>query len=147
MYLRFVFNSLDNCLCIFTVLFDILCLSCVSLSCVLQQMCINCGRVAISECTGCRKVYYCSAFCQRKVRPLQRPIITEYYLWWDTKKRDVVISTEASLCGVCAGLEGPPAHLLSVWRRSSGRAHGRFGHEQSQVKAELRCEASQSIMN
>lgn len=29
-------------------------------------MCINCGRVAISECTGCRKVYYCSAFCQRK---------------------------------------------------------------------------------
>lgn len=33
---------------------------------IMNQMCINCGRVAISECTGCRKVYYCSAFCQRK---------------------------------------------------------------------------------
>lgn len=31
-------------------------------------MCVNCGRVAISECTGCHKVNYCSTFCQRKVR-------------------------------------------------------------------------------
>uniref|UniRef100_H3C287 DEAF1 transcription factor n=1 Tax=Tetraodon nigroviridis TaxID=99883 RepID=H3C287_TETNG len=31
-----------------------------------EQMCVNCGRVAISECTGCHKVNYCSAFCQRK---------------------------------------------------------------------------------
>lgn len=35
---------------------------------VLQQMCVNCGRVAMSECTGCHKVNYCSTFCQRKVR-------------------------------------------------------------------------------
>uniref|UniRef100_A0A4W6FHP1 Deformed epidermal autoregulatory factor 1 homolog n=1 Tax=Lates calcarifer TaxID=8187 RepID=A0A4W6FHP1_LATCA len=32
----------------------------------LQQMCVNCGREAMSECTGCRKVNYCSTFCQRK---------------------------------------------------------------------------------
>lgn len=31
-------------------------------------MCVNCGRVAMSECTGCHKVNYCSPFCQRKVR-------------------------------------------------------------------------------
>lgn len=30
-------------------------------------MCVNCGRVALSECTGCHKVNYCSPFCQRKV--------------------------------------------------------------------------------
>uniref|UniRef100_A0A3B4G006 DEAF1 transcription factor n=1 Tax=Pundamilia nyererei TaxID=303518 RepID=A0A3B4G006_9CICH len=33
-----------------------------------EQMCVNCGRVAMSECTGCHKVNYCSTFCQRKVR-------------------------------------------------------------------------------
>uniref|UniRef100_A0AAQ6ILC1 MYND-type domain-containing protein n=1 Tax=Anabas testudineus TaxID=64144 RepID=A0AAQ6ILC1_ANATE len=31
-----------------------------------EQMCVNCGRVAMSECTGCHKVNYCSTFCQRK---------------------------------------------------------------------------------
>uniref|UniRef100_A0A3B3RFZ5 DEAF1 transcription factor n=1 Tax=Paramormyrops kingsleyae TaxID=1676925 RepID=A0A3B3RFZ5_9TELE len=31
-----------------------------------EQMCVNCGREAMSECTGCRKVNYCSTFCQRK---------------------------------------------------------------------------------
>ncbi|KAI4785145.1 hypothetical protein KUCAC02_037939, partial [Chaenocephalus aceratus] len=30
------------------------------------QMCVNCGRMAMSECTGCHKVNYCSTFCQRK---------------------------------------------------------------------------------
>ncbi|CAG08761.1 unnamed protein product [Tetraodon nigroviridis] len=35
---------------------------------IINQMCVNCGRVAISECTGCHKVNYCSAFCQRKVK-------------------------------------------------------------------------------
>ncbi|XP_028306934.1 deformed epidermal autoregulatory factor 1 homolog isoform X7 [Gouania willdenowi] len=35
---------------------------------VLQQMCMNCGRMAMNECTGCHKVNYCSTFCQRKVR-------------------------------------------------------------------------------
>uniref|UniRef100_A0A667ZX85 DEAF1 transcription factor n=1 Tax=Myripristis murdjan TaxID=586833 RepID=A0A667ZX85_9TELE len=34
---------------------------------IINQMCVNCGRVALSECTGCHKVNYCSAFCQRKV--------------------------------------------------------------------------------
>lgn len=34
----------------------------------LQQSCVNCGREALSECTGCHKVNYCSTFCQRKVR-------------------------------------------------------------------------------
>uniref|UniRef100_A0A8C9V7M0 Deformed epidermal autoregulatory factor 1 homolog n=1 Tax=Scleropages formosus TaxID=113540 RepID=A0A8C9V7M0_SCLFO len=33
---------------------------------VIKQMCVNCGREAISECTGCHKVNYCSTFCQRK---------------------------------------------------------------------------------
>ncbi|XP_070827762.1 deformed epidermal autoregulatory factor 1 homolog isoform X1 [Chaetodon trifascialis] len=33
---------------------------------VINQMCVNCGRVAMSECTGCHKVNYCSTFCQRK---------------------------------------------------------------------------------
>ncbi|XP_077425734.1 deformed epidermal autoregulatory factor 1 homolog isoform X2 [Vanacampus margaritifer] len=33
---------------------------------IINQMCENCGRVALSECTGCRKVNYCSTFCQRK---------------------------------------------------------------------------------
>uniref|UniRef100_A0A3Q3VKC6 Deformed epidermal autoregulatory factor 1 homolog n=1 Tax=Mola mola TaxID=94237 RepID=A0A3Q3VKC6_MOLML len=33
---------------------------------LLQQMCVNCGREAMSECTGCHKVNYCSTFCQKK---------------------------------------------------------------------------------
>ncbi|XP_029008923.1 deformed epidermal autoregulatory factor 1 homolog isoform X2 [Betta splendens] len=33
---------------------------------IINQMCVNCGREATSECTGCHKVNYCSAFCQRK---------------------------------------------------------------------------------
>ncbi|XP_029991793.1 deformed epidermal autoregulatory factor 1 homolog isoform X2 [Sphaeramia orbicularis] len=33
---------------------------------IINQMCVNCGRMAISECTGCHKVNYCSTFCQRK---------------------------------------------------------------------------------
>ncbi|XP_056271642.1 deformed epidermal autoregulatory factor 1 homolog isoform X2 [Pseudoliparis swirei] len=33
---------------------------------IIINMCVNCGRVAMSECTGCHKVNYCSAFCQRK---------------------------------------------------------------------------------
>lgn len=39
----------------------------------LQQSCVNCGREAMSECTGCHKVNYCSTFCQRKVVPAGRP--------------------------------------------------------------------------
>ncbi|MGH0147686.1 UNVERIFIED_CONTAM: hypothetical protein FKN15_011437 [Acipenser sinensis] len=31
-----------------------------------DQMCVNCGREAMNECTGCHKVNYCSTFCQRK---------------------------------------------------------------------------------
>ncbi|XP_012888801.1 PREDICTED: deformed epidermal autoregulatory factor 1 homolog [Dipodomys ordii] len=31
-----------------------------------EQSCVNCGRGAMSECTGCHKVNYCSTFCQRK---------------------------------------------------------------------------------
>ncbi|EHB17834.1 Deformed epidermal autoregulatory factor 1-like protein [Heterocephalus glaber] len=31
-----------------------------------EQSCVNCGREALSECTGCHKVNYCSTFCQRK---------------------------------------------------------------------------------
>ncbi|KAM9221459.1 deformed epidermal autoregulatory factor 1 homolog isoform 3-T3 [Dugong dugon] len=31
-----------------------------------EQSCANCGREALSECTGCHKVNYCSTFCQRK---------------------------------------------------------------------------------
>ncbi|TEA36507.1 hypothetical protein DBR06_SOUSAS35410024, partial [Sousa chinensis] len=31
-----------------------------------EQFCVNCGREALSECTGCHKVNYCSTFCQRK---------------------------------------------------------------------------------
>ena len=27
---------------------------------------MNCGREALSECTGCHRVSYCSSFCQRK---------------------------------------------------------------------------------
>nr|XP_046250071.1 deformed epidermal autoregulatory factor 1 homolog isoform X2 [Scatophagus argus] len=33
---------------------------------IINQVCVNCGRVAMSECTGCHKVNYCSTFCQRK---------------------------------------------------------------------------------
>ncbi|GLD61644.1 deformed epidermal autoregulatory factor 1 homolog [Lates japonicus] len=33
---------------------------------IINQMCVNCGREAMSECTGCHKVNYCSTFCQRK---------------------------------------------------------------------------------
>ncbi|XP_037538432.1 deformed epidermal autoregulatory factor 1 homolog [Nematolebias whitei] len=33
---------------------------------IMNQMCVNCGRTAMSECTGCHKVNYCSTFCQRK---------------------------------------------------------------------------------
>lgn len=39
----------------------------------LQQSCVNCGREAMSECTGCHKVNYCSTFCQRKVVLTCRP--------------------------------------------------------------------------
>ncbi|XP_041131048.1 deformed epidermal autoregulatory factor 1 homolog isoform X2 [Polyodon spathula] len=35
---------------------------------IIKQMCVNCGREAMNECTGCHKVNYCSTFCQRKVR-------------------------------------------------------------------------------
>lgn len=42
---------------------------------ILQQSCVNCGREALSECTGCHKVNYCSTFCQRKVR-VRRPAPT-----------------------------------------------------------------------
>ncbi|CAL8360359.1 unnamed protein product [Lota lota] len=31
-----------------------------------EQMCVNCGRTAMSECAGCHKVNYCSTFCQKK---------------------------------------------------------------------------------
>ncbi|KAG8438042.1 hypothetical protein GDO86_008650 [Hymenochirus boettgeri] len=31
-----------------------------------EQSCVNCGREALNECTGCHKVNYCSIFCQRK---------------------------------------------------------------------------------
>ncbi|XP_066557091.1 deformed epidermal autoregulatory factor 1 homolog [Amia ocellicauda] len=33
---------------------------------IIKQMCVNCGREAMNECTGCHKVNYCSTFCQRK---------------------------------------------------------------------------------
>ncbi|XP_078453312.1 deformed epidermal autoregulatory factor 1 homolog isoform X4 [Lampetra planeri] len=33
---------------------------------IIKQMCVNCGREAMNECTGCHKVHYCSTFCQRK---------------------------------------------------------------------------------
>ncbi|KAM6973730.1 deformed epidermal autoregulatory factor 1 homolog [Aplochiton taeniatus] len=33
---------------------------------IINQICVNCGRLAMSECTGCHKVNYCSTFCQRK---------------------------------------------------------------------------------
>ncbi|XP_017295044.1 deformed epidermal autoregulatory factor 1 homolog isoform X1 [Kryptolebias marmoratus] len=33
---------------------------------IINQMCVNCGRMAMNECTGCHKVNYCSTFCQRK---------------------------------------------------------------------------------
>ncbi|XP_042197551.1 deformed epidermal autoregulatory factor 1 homolog isoform X3 [Callorhinchus milii] len=33
---------------------------------IIKQTCINCGREAMNECTGCHKVHYCSTFCQRK---------------------------------------------------------------------------------
>ncbi|RMB97984.1 hypothetical protein DUI87_25462 [Hirundo rustica rustica] len=34
---------------------------------IIKQSCVNCGREATNECTGCHKVNYCSTFCQRKV--------------------------------------------------------------------------------
>uniref|UniRef100_A0A1A8S3R4 DEAF1 transcription factor n=2 Tax=Nothobranchius rachovii TaxID=451742 RepID=A0A1A8S3R4_9TELE len=33
---------------------------------IINQMCVNCGRMAMSECAGCHKVNYCSIFCQKK---------------------------------------------------------------------------------
>ncbi|XP_051548793.1 deformed epidermal autoregulatory factor 1 homolog isoform X2 [Myxocyprinus asiaticus] len=33
---------------------------------IIKHICVNCGREASSECTGCHKVHYCSGFCQRK---------------------------------------------------------------------------------
>ncbi|XP_061576813.1 deformed epidermal autoregulatory factor 1 homolog isoform X1 [Cololabis saira] len=33
---------------------------------IINQMCVNCGRVAMSECNICHKVNYCSTFCQKK---------------------------------------------------------------------------------
>uniref|UniRef100_A0AAV2L1G6 MYND-type domain-containing protein n=1 Tax=Knipowitschia caucasica TaxID=637954 RepID=A0AAV2L1G6_KNICA len=33
---------------------------------IIMNMCVNCGRVAITECTACHKASYCSNFCQRK---------------------------------------------------------------------------------
>ncbi|KAF8791929.1 Deformed epidermal autoregulatory factor 1 like protein [Argiope bruennichi] len=32
----------------------------------ITKRCANCDREAFSECTGCHRVFYCSAFCQRK---------------------------------------------------------------------------------
>ncbi|XP_062917611.1 deformed epidermal autoregulatory factor 1 homolog [Mobula hypostoma] len=33
---------------------------------IIKRTCVNCGREAMNECTGCHKVHYCSTFCQRK---------------------------------------------------------------------------------
>lgn len=33
---------------------------------IIKHTCVNCGREASCECTGCHKVHYCSGFCQRK---------------------------------------------------------------------------------
>ncbi|XP_052666723.1 deformed epidermal autoregulatory factor 1 homolog isoform X2 [Harpia harpyja] len=33
---------------------------------IIIKSCVNCGREATNECTGCHKVNYCSTFCQRK---------------------------------------------------------------------------------
>ncbi|XP_056595525.1 deformed epidermal autoregulatory factor 1 homolog isoform X2 [Triplophysa dalaica] len=33
---------------------------------IIKHTCVNCGREASSECTGCHKVHYCSGFCQRR---------------------------------------------------------------------------------
>ncbi|KAM9190946.1 deformed epidermal autoregulatory factor 1 homolog isoform 2-T2 [Mergus octosetaceus] len=33
---------------------------------IIIKSCVNCGREAMNECTGCHKVNYCSTFCQRK---------------------------------------------------------------------------------
>ncbi|GCC38072.1 deformed epidermal autoregulatory factor 1 homolog [Chiloscyllium punctatum] len=33
---------------------------------IIKQTCVNCGREAMNECTGCHKIHYCSTFCQRK---------------------------------------------------------------------------------
>ncbi|KAG7271917.1 hypothetical protein CRUP_024567 [Coryphaenoides rupestris] len=36
----------------------------------LIQVCVNCGRAAMSECAGCHKVCYCAPYCQKKERIL-----------------------------------------------------------------------------
>ncbi len=81
-------------------------------SSVFQHTCVNCGREASSECTGCHKVHYCSGFCQQKVSPaLAIPIISQrlepLYFW----------------IRLSAGLEGASAELLSTGhdRQHSGR--------------------------
>ncbi|XP_007235195.3 deformed epidermal autoregulatory factor 1 homolog isoform X1 [Astyanax mexicanus] len=33
---------------------------------IIKHTCVNCGREASNECTGCHKVHYCSSFCQKK---------------------------------------------------------------------------------
>ncbi len=81
-------------------------------SSVFQHTCVNCGREAFSECTGCHKVHYCSGFCQRKASPaLAIPIISQLL--------------EPLYFGIrlSAGLEGASAELLSAGhdRQHSGR--------------------------
>lgn len=103
---------------------------------LLQQMCVNCGRVAMSECTGCHKVNYCSTFCQRKVR--QWPRFS--FSFQDTVSRHLVLFPPTSFTCVCAGLEGTSAHLLSDVGGcgcSRGRANHGHGHGQSQIKPQL----------
>ncbi|XP_030416544.1 deformed epidermal autoregulatory factor 1 homolog isoform X3 [Gopherus evgoodei] len=43
---------------------------------IIKQSCVNCGREAMNECTGCHKVNYCSTFCQRKAACLHVPVLS-----------------------------------------------------------------------
>ncbi len=77
-----------------------------------QHTCVNCGREAFSECTGCHKVHYCSGFCQRKASPaLAIPVISQ-------RLEPLYFGIRLS-----AGLEGASAELLSAGhdRQHSGR--------------------------
>uniref|UniRef100_A0A8D0GK18 DEAF1 transcription factor n=1 Tax=Sphenodon punctatus TaxID=8508 RepID=A0A8D0GK18_SPHPU len=49
-----------------------------------EQSCVNCGREAMNECTGCHKVNYCSTFCQRKVIIYSLYITVTPYLGGET---------------------------------------------------------------
>ncbi|XP_058859216.1 deformed epidermal autoregulatory factor 1 homolog isoform X2 [Acipenser ruthenus] len=65
---------------------------------IIKQMCVNCGREAMNECTGCHKVNYCSTFCQRK----------------DWKDHQHICCQQTTTATTTVAVQGEEVHIVKV---------------------------------